>query len=182
MDELSSALDRNKAWSAERQRSEPDYFSRLAAVQDPDILWIGCSDSPVPADTVTGLTPGEIFVHQNVANIVYAADLNCMSVMQSAVEVLRVAHIIVCDHYGCGGMIAAYEDKQNGLIDHWLEPIKITARRHRMKRLTHVVYGPYRDGISAHGAPVLNRQKIPFNTRRHQRGQRLAIYSAAMVE
>lgn len=134
MDELSSILDRNKAWSAERQRTEPGYFDRLAAVQDPDILWIGCSDSRVPADTVTGLTPGEIFVHRNVANIVYAADLNCMSVVHYAVEVLRVSHIIVCGHYGCGGVITAYENRQNGLIDHWLEPIKTTARRNR-KRL-----------------------------------------------
>lgn len=106
---------------------DPDYFSDLAKQQEPEYLWIGCSDSRVPATTVVDLPPGEIFVHRNVANLVHPADVNCLSVMQFAVDALKVKHIIVCGHYGCGGVAAAFDGKQLGLIDNWLAGIRATA-------------------------------------------------------
>lgn len=124
-------LKQNVAWAKQRTNEDPDYFGRLAAQQAPEFLWIGCSDSRVPANVITGLDPGEVFVHRNVANLVYPGDLNCMSVLQFAVEALKVKHIILCGHYGCGGVRAAMEDTQHGLIDFWLEPIRDIARRNR---------------------------------------------------
>jgi len=120
----STLLANNRAWARERTNADPQYFARLAAQQSPEYLWIGCSDSRVPANVITGLDPGEVFVHRNVANMIYAADINCMSVVQFAVETLKVRHIIVCGHYGCGGVRAAIDTEQLGLIDHWLEPIR----------------------------------------------------------
>jgi carbonic anhydrase len=120
----STLLQRNIAWARERSAVDPSYFTHLAAQQAPQFLWIGCSDSRVPANVITGLEPGEVFVHRNVANLIYAADINCMSVVQFAVETLKVRHIIVCGHYGCGGVRAAVDSEQRGLIDHWLEPIR----------------------------------------------------------
>ena len=117
-------LTRNVAWARERLAADPGYFSRLAAQQSPEFLWIGCSDSRVPANVITGLDPGEVFVHRNVANIIHAADINCMSVVQFALEQLKVRHIIVCGHYGCGGVRAAIDTEPRGLLDHWLEPIR----------------------------------------------------------
>jgi carbonic anhydrase len=124
-------LEANLKWSRERIAADPDYFHHLSALQAPEFLWIGCSDSRVPANVITGLEPGEIFVHRNVANIVYPADLNCMSVLQFAVETLQVKHIIVCGHYGCGGVRAALEGSQHGLIDHWLAPVRDLFRQHK---------------------------------------------------
>jgi carbonic anhydrase len=124
-------LEANLKWSRERVAADPDYFHRLSALQAPEFLWIGCSDSRVPANVITGLEPGEIFVHRNVANIVYPADLNCMSVLQFAVETLQVKHIIVCGHYGCGGVRAALDGSQHGLIDHWLAPVRDLFRQHK---------------------------------------------------
>ena len=123
-------LKANLRWSQERLAADPDYFRRLSGLQAPEFLWIGCSDSRVPANAITGLEPGEIFVHRNVANIIYPADLNCMSVLQFAVETLRVKHIIVCGHYGCGGVRAVLDGSQHGLIDHWLAPIRELFRQH----------------------------------------------------
>src|SRR5205814_2243361 len=125
-------LSENVRWSRERTAADPDYFGRLSALQAPEFLWIGCSDSRVPANVITGLEPGEVFVHRNVANLVYPADLNCMAVLQFAVETLRVKYIIVCGDYGCGGVRAVLDDSQHGLIEHWLASsvisIGITAR------------------------------------------------------
>ena len=121
---------RNVEWATERKRSDPDYFRRLAGLQAPEYLWIGCSDSRVPANVITGLQPGEVFVHRNVANLVNPGDLNCLSVLQFAVDVLRVRHIIVCGHYGCGGVRAALDQRRHGLIDYWLQPIRDLADRH----------------------------------------------------
>jgi carbonic anhydrase len=124
-------LEANLKWSRERIAADLDYFRRLAALQTPEYLWIGCSDSRVPANVITGLEPGEVFVHRNVANIVYPADLNCMSVLQFAVESLQVKHIIVCGHYGCGGVRAAFDGSgQVNLIDHWLAPVRDLFRQH----------------------------------------------------
>lgn len=123
-------LQANAKWSQERVAADPDYFQRLVALQSPEFLWIGCSDSRVPANVITGLEPGEVFVHRNVANLVYPADLNCMTVLQFAVETLRVKHIIVCGHYGCGGVRAVLDGSQHGLAEHWLAPVAELYRQH----------------------------------------------------
>jgi carbonic anhydrase len=125
---LNDVLQRNRDWSARRQAQEPGYFTRLAAQQAPEFFWIGCSDSRVPANVVAGLDPGEVFVHRNVANIVHSSDMNLLSALEFAVEVLAVREIIVCGHYGCGGVKAATEGLPQGLTDHWLEPIRRLAR------------------------------------------------------
>lgn len=119
-------LLQNKAWVAERTKADKDYFRRQSVSQTPDFLWIGCSDSRVPANEVTGTEPGEIFVHRNVANLVIHTDLNLLSVLQYAVEVLKVKHVIVCGHYGCGGVRAAMTNNNLGLINKWLRNIKDT--------------------------------------------------------
>ena len=124
-------LNANIKWSQERTAADAEYFQRLSALQAPEFLWIGCSDSRVPANVITGLDPGEVFVHRNIANLVYPADLNCMSVLQFAVEVLNVKHIIVCGHYGCGGVHAAADGSQHGLIAHWLAPVRDIFDEHR---------------------------------------------------
>src|SRR5688572_26952708 len=131
MRSLPELFHSNRAWAARRIAERPDFFERLEQQQNPDYLWIGCSDSRVPANEIVGLLPGEIFVHRNVANVVVHADLNCLSVIQYAVDVLRVEHIIVCGHYGCGGVEAAYEGKPLGLIDNWLRHVQDVADRHR---------------------------------------------------
>lgn len=125
---LEDLLSRNKAWSARQIAQDPAYFTRLSAQQAPEFFWIGCSDSRVPANVVAGLDPGEVFVHRNVANIVHSADMNLLSALEFAVEALKVREIIVCGHYGCGGVKAATEDLPHGLADHWLEPIRWLAR------------------------------------------------------
>lgn len=121
---------RNLRWAAARTRSDPEYFRRLAAQQAPDYLWIGCSDSRVPANEIVGLDPGELFVHRNVANLAPPQDANFLSVLQFAVEILRVRHVIVCGHYGCGGVRAALSGERHGLIDHWLQPVACLCARH----------------------------------------------------
>lgn len=131
MKEIDKLFDNNRAWAESMNNTDPDFFSRLSKQQSPEFLWIGCSDSRVPANQVVGLAPGEIFVHRNIANVVVHSDLNCLSVIQFAVEVLNVKHIIVCGHYGCGGVKAALEDKEHGLIDNWLRHIKDVYRLHK---------------------------------------------------
>lgn len=130
---LSHLLENNRRWSDMVKQNDPGFFSQLADQQHPEYLWIGCSDSRVPANQITGLKPGEVFVHRNVANIVAHTDLNCLSVLQYAVEVLKVKHIIVCGHYGCGGVKAALSNQKLGLIDNWLLNIKDIYRQHRSK-------------------------------------------------
>lgn len=126
-------LEDNKAWAKERLETDPDYFNRLSSHQKPDFLWVGCSDSRVPADKITGTEPGEIFVHRNIANLVVNTDINFLSVLQFAVEVLEVKHVIVCGHYGCGGIKAAMSQTHYGIINHWLNNIKDTYRLHRQE-------------------------------------------------
>jgi carbonic anhydrase len=130
MKSLPELFKNNRRWATEIQRSDPDFFPLLSQQQSPEYLWIGCSDSRVPANQIVGLLPGSLFVHRNVANLIHQTDLNCLSVMQYAIEVLRVRHIIVCGHYGCGGVRAALEDQDHGLIDNWLRSLKTLARRH----------------------------------------------------
>ncbi|MEY4374142.1 MAG: carbonic anhydrase [Candidatus Eisenbacteria bacterium] len=124
MADLRDVLERNRAWAEHMAAQDPGFFERLSSIQTPSILWIGCSDSRVPANQITGHQPGEIFVHRNVANVVVHTDLNCLAVMQYAVDVLKVRHIIVCGHYGCGGVKAALQGMQLGLIDNWLRHIE----------------------------------------------------------
>jgi carbonic anhydrase len=122
---------RNLAWSEAKRRADPDFFSRLARQQSPRFLWIGCSDSRVPATEIVDLDPGEMFVHRNVANLAPPQDANYLSVLQFAVEVLKVSHVLVVGHYGCGGVRAALDDHRHGLIDHWLHPIREIAEAHQ---------------------------------------------------
>ncbi|MDP1973240.1 carbonate dehydratase [Sediminibacterium sp.] len=131
MNSYERLLLENKAWAKEKLHDDPDYFNRLVDVQTPDFLWIGCSDSRVPANEITGTQPGEIFVHRNIANMVIHTDLNLLSVLQYAVEVLKVKHIIVCGHYGCGGVKAAMTNHNFGIINKWIRNIKDVHRFHR---------------------------------------------------
>ena len=123
MTNLKFLLDRNRAWSEAMRRQEPEYFQRLSEQQAPKFLWIGCSDSRVPANQIIDMAPGEVFVHRNVANVVVHTDLNCISAIQFAVDVLKVEHILVVGHYGCGGVLAAMEDRRLGLVDNWLRHV-----------------------------------------------------------
>ena len=138
MSDLSHLFDNNRKWAAKVTAAHPDFFRKLAAQQAPEYLWIGCSDSRVPANEIVGLLPGEMFVHRNVANVVVHTDLNCLSVLQYAVDVLRVKHVIVCGHYGCGGVKAALDEAKLGLIDNWLRHVQDVAR----------VYEPELEGLA----------------------------------
>ncbi len=130
MSKLPEIFKNNRDWAGRFTRERPDFFRRLARQQSPKYLWIGCSDSRVPANEIMGLLPGEVFVHRNVANIVVHTDLNCLSVIQYAVDVLRVEHIIVCGHYGCGGVQAAWRGSPLGLIDNWLRHVQDVSELH----------------------------------------------------
>lgn len=131
MREITKLLQGNKAWAEEIVAREPNFFKKLSKQQTPEYLWIGCADSRVPATNLVNLDPGEMFVHRNVANVVIHTDLNCLSVMQYAVDVLRVGHIIVCGHYGCGGVTAALDNLKLGLIDNWLRHIQDVMEKHK---------------------------------------------------
>ncbi|HEX8072908.1 MAG TPA: carbonate dehydratase [Pyrinomonadaceae bacterium] len=130
MRELTNLLENNRAWAARVHANDPTFFERLAKQQTPTYLWIGCADSRVPANEIVGLLPGELFVHRNVANVVVHTDLNCLSVIQYAVEVLKVQHVIVCGHYGCGGVKAALTNSKHGLIDNWLRHVQDVKERY----------------------------------------------------
>jgi carbonic anhydrase len=131
MEHLENLLQRNRDWAAAVHADDPGFFTRLANQQMPQYLWIGCSDSRVPANQITGLAPGEVFVHRNVANVVAETDFNLLAVLQYAVDVLKVRHIIICGHYGCGGVRAALENFRHGMIDNWLSGIRALRRAHR---------------------------------------------------
>lgn len=127
---IADLVANNRRWAERKKAADPGFFQRLVAQQAPAYLWIGCSDSRVPANEIVGLDPGELFVHRNVANLAPPQDANYLSVLQYAVQVLRVRHILVVGHYGCGGVLAALRDQRLGLIDHWLSPIRETMRAH----------------------------------------------------
>lgn len=179
MSELKHILEQNAQWAQTRIDADPQYFKRLTGLQKPELLWIGCSDSRVPANVICGLEPGEIFVHRNVANQVYSADLNCMSVVQFAVESLGVKHIIVCGHYGCGGVEAAYHGNGNGLVEQWLEPI------HQLKRdkCEHLDHLPDDKARINYLCEENVRQQVkmlalsPILRRARERGQELTLHS-----
>ena len=130
MSNIDYLFESNKNWAEKTKQDQPQLFDKLSEGQSPEILWIGCSDSRVPANQVAGAMPGELFVHRNIANVIVHTDLNCLSVVQYAVEVLKVKHIIICGHYGCGGVAAAMGDEEHGLIDNWLRNIKEVHRKH----------------------------------------------------
>ena len=130
---MKELFDRNRAWAADVRRRDPQFFERLRNQQAPQFLWIGCADSRVPANEICGLAPGEMFVHRNVANVVVHADSNCLSCLQYAVDVLKVRDIIVCGHYGCGGVLAALRDDRLGLVDNWLRHVQDVKHKHRIE-------------------------------------------------
>jgi len=127
---LDELFERNRAWAAAMVAEDPQFFTALAERQTPEYLWIGCSDSRVPANQIVGLPPGDVFVHRNVANVVVHTDLNCLSVLQYAVDILAVKHVIVCGHYGCGGVKAALEGSRHGLVDNWLRHVMDVGEKH----------------------------------------------------
>lgn len=129
--DIKSLFERNRQWAQNIQTEDPGFFDRLAQLQNPEYLWIGCSDSRVPANQITGLLPGEVFVHRNIANLVVHSDLNCLSVIQYAVDVLKIRHILVVGHYGCGGVRAAMEKQRHGLVDNWLRHIQDQREKHK---------------------------------------------------
>ncbi len=133
MSKLDVLFEKNRDWALSVKASDPLFFEKLSAQQSPEYLWIGCSDSRVPANQIVGLMPGEVFVHRNVANMVVHTDLNCLTVLQYAVDVLKVKHVMVVGHYGCGGVAAAYENADNGLIDNWLRNIKDVQHHHQLQ-------------------------------------------------
>lgn len=130
MPTIKHLIDNNREWARQQIERDPEYFHRLVGQQSPEYLWIGCSDSRVPANQIVGMEPGELFVHRNVANQVIQTDFNCLSVIQYAIEALKVKHVLVVGHYGCGGVKAAIESKPHGLVDHWLYPIRDVYREH----------------------------------------------------
>ena len=138
MHPLQKLFDNNRSWAIEVEKDNPGFFNSLVNLQAPEYLWIGCADSRVPANDIVGLMPGELFVHRNVANLVIHTDMNCLSVLQYAVEVLKVKHIIICGHYGCGGVRAAMERQPHGLIDNWLRNIQDIYRR-RFEELSSII-------------------------------------------
>ena len=141
MSALKHLFDNNRRWAAEVTSAHPDFFQKLAAQQAPEYLWIGCSDSRVPANEIVGLLPGEMFVHRNVANVVVHTDLNCLAVLQYAVDVLKVRHVIVCGHYGCGGVKAALSNVKLGLIDNWLRHVQDAWERGQVVHVHAWIYG-----------------------------------------
>ncbi len=136
MKKLPQIFENNRRWAAGITQADPDFFTKLAEEQTPEILWIGCSDSRVPAEQIAGVVPGDLFVHRNVGNLVIHADMNFLSVLQYAVDILKVKDVIVCGHHGCGGIRAALESKPHGLIDNWLRHVRDTYRR-RKSELEH---------------------------------------------
>jgi carbonic anhydrase len=178
MHPLDPLFKKNREWSEAIRRRDPTFFPTLSQQQAPEYLWIGCSDSRVPANEICGLLPGEIFVHRNVANIVVHSDLNCLSVMQYAVDVLRVKHIIVVGHYGCGGVRAALEGKKFGLIDNWLRHVQDVKTRHTEHLACYADLGARVDRLCELNVvdQVLNAAQTTIVQNAWERGQQLAIH------
>ena len=183
MTKLQHLFDNNAKWAASMRAADPQFFERLAHQQSPQYLWIGCSDSRVPANEITGLMPGEVFVHRNVANIVNHADMNCMSVMQYAVDVLRVKDIMVVGHYGCGGVGAVTQQRKSGLVDNWLHPIRQILERELVEhRHLHSNAAPARQALwdKLCELNVAEQARSTFETAivrdAWERGQELAVH------
>ena len=175
---LDALMERNRLWSAQRQAAEPGYFARLASHQAPEFFWIGCSDSRVPANVVAGLDPGEVFVHRNVANVVHSSDMNLLSTLEFAVEALSIRQIIICGHYGCGGVRAATEDLPHGLADHWLEPVRRLERLHALDLACEPDLAARRDRLAEYNVieGVRRVAETPILQRAWARGEDIAIH------
>ncbi|MBL9060199.1 MAG: carbonic anhydrase [Mangrovicoccus sp.] len=175
---LNELLERNRNWSSVRTAQEPGYFARLATRQSPVFFWIGCSDSRVPANVIAGLDPGEVFVHRNVANVIHSADMNFLSALEFAVDTLGIREIIVCGHYGCGGVRAATEDMAHGLADHWLEPIRRLARAYAIDLGRATSMEDRRDRLAELNVVegVLRVSETPILRRAWQRGEDIRIH------
>jgi len=178
MKDLNRLLEQNRAWAENIKANDPDFFPTLAKQQSPQYLWIGCADSRVPATQLVGMVPGEMFVHRNVANVVDHTDFNCLSVMQYAVDVLKVEHIIVCGHHGCGGVKAAMDNLQFGLIDNWLRHVQDVMHNHK-KELADLANDSMRlDRLCELNVSeqVLNVSKTTIVQNAWSRGQELTIH------
>ena len=178
MADLQELLEKNRQWAEEIKASDPQFFNSLAQQQTPRYLWIGCSDSRVPATQLVGLKPGDMFVHRNVANVVVHTDFNCLSVLQFAVDVLNVSHVIVCGHYGCGGVKAAMDNLQLGLIDNWLRHVQDVMHNHNEELAAIVDEGRRLDRLCELNVSdqVLNVSKTTIVQNAWSRGQELAIH------
>ncbi len=176
-EELSRLFTNNRRWAAELMARDLQFFERLTHQQAPEFLWIGCSDSRVPANEIIGLAPGEVFVHRNVANLVLHSDMNCLSVLQYAVEVLKVRHIIVTGHYGCGGVRTALDAQSRGLISNWLRPIREIAEQQRGE-LAHLTPGEREDRLCELNVihQVANVANTTFVQDAWMRGQAFAVH------
>ena len=179
MKSLANLFDKNRAWSEAMRKREPEFFAKLSRQQSPEYLWIGCSDSRVPANQIVGLLPGEIFVHRNIANVVVHTDLNCLSVAQFAVDVIKVRHIIVCGHYACGGVRAALREDRHGLVDNWLRHIQDVRDKHAplLKTLDNEVERVDRLCELNVIEQVLNVCQTSIARDAWQRGQELTVHS-----
>ncbi|MFZ5671117.1 MAG: carbonic anhydrase [Pseudomonadota bacterium] len=175
---IGDLFENNLRWAASRVRADPEYFRRLAGQQNPEYLWIGCSDSRVPANEIVGLDPGELFVHRNVANLAPPQDANFLSVLQFAVEVLKVRHVIVCGHYGCGGVRAAMAGRRLGLIDHWLQPVHGLYCRHAPELESIADFDARVNDMCERNvlAQVVSLAGNPFVQDAWRRGQPLAVH------
>jgi carbonic anhydrase len=175
---LPELFDNNRAWAAQQRDRDPQFFERLCAIQTPAYLWIGCADSRVPANTIVGLAPGEVFVHRNVANIVRDDDRNCLSVLQYAVDVLKIAHIIVCGHYRCGGVQAALGSATAEPLEGWLAPIRTLAASHRHELAEAADDAARWDRLCELNVVEQTRivTQLPTVTAAWQRGQRLVVH------
>lgn len=175
---IRTLLENNMNWASARVRADPGFFQRLSAQQAPQYLWIGCSDSRVPANEIVGLDPGELFVHRNIANLAPPRDINFLSVLQFSIEVLKVRHIIVCGHYGCGGVRAALGSERRGLIDHWLQPVADLAHRHQNHLRAIADFDTRVNVACEHNvrAQVEYLGRNPFVTDAWRRGQKVAVH------
>jgi len=175
---LTDLLEHNRRWSEQRLLDDPEYFQRLVAIQQPEYLWIGCSDSRVPANVITGLEPGEVFVHRNVANLVHRADLNLLSVLEFAVDTLKIEHIILCGHYGCGGIRTALDGHRHGIVDHWLQPIRDVADAHAEELDTCGTQNSLHDRLCELSiqSQVENLARTPIIQYAWKRGRRIHIH------
>lgn len=177
MNEMKKLLERNRDWAESVQKEDPEFFARLSDQQNPDYLWIGCSDSRVPANQIIDLPPGEVFVHRNVANLLHHNDMNALSVVQFAVDVLKVKHIMIVGHYGCGGIKAAMTGGECGIVDYWLHSVRELYSRHR-KTLEALPLEEQVDRMCEHNveAQVKNLCRTKIVQRAWQRGQSLSVH------
>jgi carbonic anhydrase len=177
MKALPQLFENNRNWAAKLRETDPEFFEKLAHQQSPEFLWIGCSDSRVPASSIVGMQPGELFVHRNVANLVIHTDMNCLSVVQYAIEVLKIKHIIICGHYGCGGIKAAMENRSHGLIDNWLRHIRDIYRK-RQNELMLIAEGQRIDRLCELNVieQVMNVGNMTAVLEAWQKGQPLTIH------